>query len=162
MGRFSLRVAMSVCLCVCVSLCLFALSGVVVPEASYWPWYHMISSRPLIDPPSPPLKTPPPKKIKNVDPPTNFVDHLKKNSTLQIIFFVTETKHIHILIRPSQQTFSPTRPSGPSWTSSRDVCLRPSPLSPSHAVFFKASHWPSVHMISSRPVIGQPTFTTKQ
>ena len=39
--------------------------------------------------------------------------------------------------------FSPTRPSGPSWSSSRNVrvwsfvCL-----SPSHAICFEASHWP--------------------
>ena len=27
--------------------------------------------------------------------------------------------------------------------------------------FFKVSHWPSDHMISLRPLIGQPSFTTK-
>ena len=32
-------------------------------------------------------------------------------------------------------------------------------LSPSHVIFFEASHWPSDHMISSRPLIGQPSFT---
>ena len=31
-------------------------------------------------------------------------------------------------------------------------------LSPSHAMFFDASHWPSDHMITSRPLIGQPSF----
>ena len=28
-------------------------------------------------------------------------------------------------------------------------------LSPFHVIFFEASHWPSGHMISSRPLIGQ-------
>ena len=27
---------------------------------------------------------------------------------------------------------------------------------PFHAIFFEASHWPSDHMISLRPLIGQP------
>ena len=31
-------------------------------------------------------------------------------------------------------------------------------LSPPHAIFFEASCWPSDHMISSRPLIGQPSF----
>ena len=46
--------------------------------------------------------------------------------------------------------FSPTRPSGPSWFSSRDVrvCIY---MSPFHVLFFEASHWPSGHMIRSRP-----------
>ena len=35
------------------------------------------------------------------------------------------------------------------------VCCRC--LSPSHAIFFEASHWPCDHMISSRPLIGQPS-----
>ena len=33
------------------------------------------------------------------------------------------------------------------------VCLSVC-LSPSHAIFFEASYWPSGHMISSRPLIG--------
>ena len=49
--------------------------------------------------------------------------------------------------------------SGPSWSSSRDVRLLSSwtccCLSPSHAIFFEASHWPCDHMIGSRPLIGQ-------
>ena len=31
-------------------------------------------------------------------------------------------------------------------------------MSPSHAIFFEASHWLSDHMISLRPLIGQPSF----
>ena len=34
-------------------------------------------------------------------------------------------------------------------------------LSPSHGIFFEASHWPSYHMISLRPLNGQPSFITK-
>ena len=63
---------------------------------------------------------------------------------------------------------SPTRPSGPSWCSSCKVCLCVviCVLSPSHAIFFKASlalrshdqipasYWPSGHMIRSWPLIG--------
>ena len=30
-------------------------------------------------------------------------------------------------------------------------------MSPSHAIFFEAPFWPSDHMISSRPIIGQPS-----
>ena len=45
---------------------------------------------------------------------------------------------------------------GPLRSSSRDVCLHVG-MSPPHAIYFKASHWPSDHMISSRPVIGQPS-----
>ena len=33
-------------------------------------------------------------------------------------------------------------------------------LSPSPAIFFKASHWPLDHMISSMPLIGQPSLLT--
>ena len=68
-------------------------------------------------------------------------------------------------------TFSPTRPSGPSWSSSRDVCLFLcffvslfvslylfSLKSPFYAIFFKASHWSSDHMTRSWPLIGQPSF----
>ena len=38
-------------------------------------------------------------------------------------------------------------------------CLSVCPLS--HEAFFEASHWPKGHMISSRPLIGQPSFTIK-
>ena len=40
--------------------------------------------------------------------------------------------------------FSPTQPSGPSWSSSRNVCVFFVCLSPSHAIFSEASHWPSI------------------
>ena len=40
------------------------------------------------------------------------------------------------------------------------VCLRRVCLSPFHAFFFEASHWPSHHMTRSRPLIGQPSFPT--
>ena len=45
------------------------------------------------------------------------------------------------------------------WSSSHRVCLWVCVfvcLSPSRAIFFKASHWPSDHMTRSRPLIGQP------
>ena len=41
LGRFSHRVAMSVCVIVCAIGCNF------FPEASHWPWDHMVSSRSL-------------------------------------------------------------------------------------------------------------------
>ena len=55
--------------------------------------------------------------------------------------------------------FSPT---GPIWSSSCDVCLYvtcmcvvcPLPM----PFLFKASHWPSDHMISSRPLFGSFVF----
>ena len=31
-------------------------------------------------------------------------------------------------------------------------------LSPFIVIFYQASHWPSYHIISSRPLIGQPSF----
>ena len=38
-------------------------------------------------------------------------------------------------------------------------------VSPSHAIFFKTSHWPSGHMIRSRPLIGRgggrPSYYTR-
>ena len=49
--------------------------------------------------------------------------------------------------------FSPTRPSGPSWSSRRKVCVLfvcPLPMN----LLFEASHWPCDHMISLRPLIG--------
>ena len=33
-------------------------------------------------------------------------------------------------------------------------------MSPSHAIFFEASHWSSYNMNRSRPLIGQPSFPT--
>ena len=33
-------------------------------------------------------------------------------------------------------------------------------LSPSYVIYFEASHWPSDHMISLRPLISQPFFPT--
>ena len=30
-------------------------------------------------------------------------------------------------------------------------------MSPPNAIFFKVFHWPSDHIISSRPLIGQPS-----
>ena len=47
-------------------------------------------------------------------------------------------------------------PSGPIRSSSRDVRVYVCCLSPSHAIFFEASHWPSGHMTRSRPLIGRP------
>ena len=48
----------SPCPCVCLSVCVSAPSCAVFSEASHWPWDHMISSRPIIGPPSlPPLET---------------------------------------------------------------------------------------------------------
>ena len=39
------------------------------------------------------------------------------------------------------------------------VCLCVCLMSPFHAIFSEASDWPSGHMISSWPLIGQPSFT---
>ena len=36
-------------------------------------------------------------------------------------------------------------------------CCRLLVVSPSNAIFFEASHWPCDHMISLRPLIGQPS-----
>ena len=55
--------------------------------------------------------------------------------------------------------FSPNRPTGPIQSSSRDVYVfiyLYLDMSPSHVIFFKVSHWPSDHMIRSRPLIGHP------
>ena len=41
------------------------------------------------------------------------------------------------------------------------VCLSVAGMSPFHVIFFEASLWPSGHMINSRPLIGQLSFTTK-
>ena len=49
--------------------------------------------------------------------------------------------------------FSKNRPLADSFIESQCPSVG---LSPSHATFFKASHWPSGHMIRSRPLIGRP------
>ena len=54
----------------------------------------------------------------------------------------------------NKDIFSPTRPSGPSWSESRHVRVCVCGMSPSHAIYFEASHWPSGHMIRSRSLIG--------
>ena len=51
--------------------------------------------------------------------------------------------------------FSKNRPLADSFIESRcpSVCLFVCLMSPSHAIFSEASHWPSGHMIRSRPLI---------
>ena len=64
-------------------------------------------------------------------------------------------KKIHKLTIINNMVFSPT---WPHWAElviespCPSVCL----CAPSGAVFSEASHWPSDHMIRSRPLIGQP------
>ena len=56
-------------------------------------------------------------------------------------------------------SFSPTRPSGPSWSVSCDVymCVCTHIFHFNFQLFFfEAFHWPSYHMIRSRPLIGHP------
>ena len=64
LGRVGLVVAMSVCLSVCQYVCGYVPSRAVFFEASHWSSGHMISSRPVIGPPSPTPSPFPP------DPPT--------------------------------------------------------------------------------------------
>ena len=48
----------------------------------------------------------------------------------------------------------------PHWADGADsviVAMSVFPCAPSGAFFFIASHWTSVHMISSRPLIGPPS-----
>ena len=54
--------------------------------------------------------------------------------------------------------FSKNRPLGRFF---HRVAMSVCGMSPFHVIFFEASHWPSGHMINSRPLIGQPSFTTK-
>ena len=90
-------------------------------------------------------------------------DHFPPSATCHMSYVMCQVSHkqnyMYIYI------FSPTQPSGPSWSSSRHVCLSVCLcvclMSPSHAIFFEAFHWHSGHMISLRPLIGQPSFTTK-
>ena len=60
-------------------------------------------------------------------------------------------------IEPMPFKFSSNWPTEPIRPSSCDVRVFVCPLS---MQFFYASHWPSDHMISSRPLIGQPFFPT--
>ena len=60
-----------------------------------------------------------------------------------------------------QRWFSKNRPFADSFIESRCQFIYKSIyismyLSPSHVIFFEASHWPSGHMIRSRPLIGRP------
>ena len=55
-------------------------------------------------------------------------------------------------------TCSPNLPTGPIWSRSPNVCPYSAGfvciLYSPHAIFFKASCWPSDHMIRSQPLIG--------
>ena len=71
--------------------------------------------------------------------------------------YLNKTRHTMTYSVFLLSEFSPNRPTGPIRSCSRDVrpylsCI----LSPSHAIFSKASHQPSDQMISSRPLIGHP------
>ena len=58
-----------------------------------------------------------------------------------------------------ENTLSPTRPLWAELVIESPcpfVCLCVCVSAPSVAVFFEASDWPCDHMISSRPLIGQP------
>ena len=59
--------------------------------------------------------------------------------------------------------FSKNRPLADSFIESQCplVCVYPKCLSPSHAIFFEASNWPSDHMTRSRPLIGGQKWTPK-
>ena len=48
-----------------------------------------------------------------------------------VLSFFQQPWYMHLCCKITLTTFSPTRPSGPSWSSSRDVRLL---LSPSHAI----------------------------
>ena len=67
----------------------------------------------------------------------------------------TRKKHVPDRTGSPKKNFSQTRPFWAELVIELPcpcVCL----YVPSSAVFFKASHWPSDHMIRSRPLIGQP------
>ena len=55
--------------------------------------------------------------------------------------------------------FSTTRPLADSFIELQ--CQFMDLSVPFNVIYFKASHWPSGHMISSRPLIGEASFTTK-
>ena len=59
-------------------------------------------------------------------------------------------------IIPSFHRISPLGRFGRVVEMSVDICVCPR----SHVIFFEASHWPSDHRISLRPLIGQPSFPT--
>ena len=101
--------------------------------------------------------------FKNLNLFAVFLDFLGNGTSQRAgvfcIVISASTRFIWAIKHPCTMIFiSPNRPSGPSWSSSRDV--RPFSV-PFSCNFFEASHWPSDHMITSRPLIGQPSFTTK-
>ena len=95
LDRFSLIVAMSVCQDVWMSVWMFASSGAVFSEASFWPWDHMIISRTLIGQPPPPF---PPKL------PFFFTNQKKKKKECnQHLWRLRQKKRIGATIRIHQQ-----------------------------------------------------------
>ena len=68
----------------------------------------------------------------------------------------TSLLHFHWTAYWTNFEFSLTPPSGPGQSSSRDVRPYVVCMSPPREIYFEASHWPWDHMISSRPLIGQP------
>ena len=72
-----------------------------------------------------------------------FLSHSSGQLSLEVAMFVC---------------FHQLGPTGPSWSVSRHVQMFVCVSAPSGAVFFKASHWPGDHMISSRSLIGPPSF----
>ena len=84
-----------------------------------------------------------------------------KNFTSFTIHFTHKfsSQFFHPVFTPFFCTFSTlfTKSAlGPLWSSSRNVRIIIYLSVPSQRFFFQASYWPSDHMISSRPLIGNP------
>ena len=89
---------MSICLSVCLSVCAI---GCIFSEASYWPWDHMIHSRPLICPLPPTIFLNSPiffssffNKQKKLDPPQFFLFSISKKKFDRKKIFDTPYKKI--------------------------------------------------------------------
>ena len=90
---------------------------------------------------------------------STFLCKLHSQCFYWVFLVLVDSKIVALLCMNTFHQFSLNRPTELTRSSSRNVCIYVY-MSPSHAIFFKACHWPSDHMISSRPFIGKPSFPT--
>ena len=84
-----------------------------------------------------------------------ILKHIKKNSYDKILKIQQRNVHIYSWLTSIKNIFKDSALGRFFHRVAMSVCQRIC-LSPSLAIFFEASHWPSGHMIRSRPLIGRP------
>ena len=82
--------------------------------------------------------------------------NLKHTASLLNFAYIRDLSHHNILLFNASALWADAFIESQCQSIYLSVCL-----SPFHVTFFEASHWPSGHMISSKPLIGQLSFTPK-